>query len=287
MKKIVFILSTIVLASCSKSKTDEAVVTPPEVVKEKIELKTAFFYASNGHDLSNVQVGDTLTYKFEITTNIKSENFTIFPAIFDKFKHQIINIDYTLFYNKLKCNEIKALNNKNGEFKILVNKAGNFQHVYTASTLSAIDKTLEIQSSPNDVKFNAVRIIAYRYNYNFYTTNAGHHWNRFFNKLYIDNGDQKDKNDNYLQGLDYEVKFLSYTNGGANFPINTNIDFAGSYEKWGGDLLNGTEVNPGQIETLTFYIVINGQKTPVVYKNIPNPEWGDRPEWGDAGNNNL
>jgi hypothetical protein len=288
MKKIVFILSAIVLASCSKSKTDETVVTPTEVVKDKVELKTAFFYASNGHDLSNIQVGDTLTYKFEISTNIKSENFIISPAILDKFKHQIINTDYTLFYNKLKCNEIKALSNKTGEFKILVNKAGNFQHVYIATTPSATEKTLLIGSEPNDVKFNAVRIIVYRYNYNYYTTNAGHHWDRYFNKLYIDNGDQKDKDDNYLKGLDYEVKFLSYTTGGTNFPINTNVDFAAPYEKWGGDVIHDTfEVNPGQIDKLTFTKVINGTPTKIVYNNIPNPYWGQRPEWGDGGNNNL
>ena len=279
------LLFLIVLSqSCSKNDSQTATSTEEVAVEKKVALTSSLAYVSNGHTIGNVQVGDTLTYNYDIVSNVTDGKFYIVPETTSAIKHQKQNTDFTLFYNKLKCDTVKCLT-KSGKFKVLVNRAGNFQNTVTAVNFIKSSSPQVYKSNSVDVLFNAVRIVAYSYNWNYYTTSARHHWQRYLNKLYIDNGNQQ--NDTYLQGLAYQTKYLSKTTNNTGFVINSNSDFFPSFTKWGSDNLDGEEAYIYTIYKITFNKTINNINSLIEYDNIPVYEWGEHPDWGDNGNNNL
>ncbi len=279
MKKIITPFAVILLFSCSKDNIDT--VTPDK----SIVLNTSLLSVSNGHDISNIQVGDTLTYKYDITSNLVDGDNYIVPETVSTIKHQRQNIDFTLFYNKLKCDTVKCLS-KTGSFKILVNRAGNFQSAYTSLNFAKGPNKPITTSNATDISFNAVRIIAYRYSWEWDRRGSSlfgyRYYYRHFHKLYIDCGNQQ--NDIYLQNLGYNLKYYSFNVNRSGFIQNSNIDF---HEVQETDSGNSPSVQADQINKLTFYKSVNGIQTTIEYNNVSVPHVGEHNDWGYNGNNNL
>ncbi|MFV0531508.1 MAG: hypothetical protein ACK5MD_08715 [Flavobacteriales bacterium] len=249
-----------------------------EMLAPKITLDTTFLEATNQHTLSNIQVGDTLTYKFDISGNTDSDSFAIVPGeTNNSIKHQFMDVDYELLYNGSKTDTIKTSQNT-GTFKIVAKKTGNFQHTYKAIAYKGND-TLE--SEKTDLIFNAVRIIAYSYTWKYKSGGIFSHskW-KCFHKLYIDTGEQQ--YDHYLDGLTYDVKYASYNKPIYNFERSTNRDFHGMQEYEGGS----DPTIYSTIDKIIFKKEFNGISSLIEYHNIPVHYMGRHDDWGYGGNNN-
>lgn len=280
--KLLFLI--VFLQSCSKDENSE-IATEEVPVEKKITLTSSVAYVTNGHLIGTVQVGDTIVYNYQIVSNVTDGNFYIVPETISAIKHQRQNVDFTLFYNKLKCDTIKCLA-KSGKFKVLVNRAGNFQNAVTAINKLKSRPTEVYKSNPVDVLFNSVRIISYYYVWEWDRRGSmvfGYrYYFRHLYKLYIDTGDQQF--DNYLTGLDYEMKFHTFIKNYGNFVKSTNINFSEVQETDSG---NGPNFVPNIINSIKFKKNINGSDSLIEYTNIPVINCGRQDAWGWDGNNNL
>lgn len=271
MKKIATALIVSSLFLSCHSDDSEPVFTP------KVGLETTFLKATHQHSLSNIQVGDTLTYTFHISENRKSDKFAIVPESNNSIKHQFMDVDYELLYNDNKVNAIETTE-KTGNFKIVVKKAGNFQHSY--KVISYKDNDI-FESQTTDLIFNAIKITAYRYNWKYKNGGSFSHskW-RYFHKLYIDTGEQQ--YDNYLNNLSYQIRFDNYNHNFSNFEKNTNMNFYQVQHYQGGD--NPTQYS--NIDKIIFKKEYNGNISLIEYHNIPVLWLGRHDNWGYNGNNN-
>ncbi len=281
--KLLFLI--VLSQSCSKDDSQTATLTDEVSVEKKVALTSSLAYVSNGHSIGNVQVGDTLTYNYDIVSNVTDGKFYIVPETTSSIKHQKQNIDFTLFYNKLKCDTVKCLT-KSGKFKVLVNRAGNFQNTVTAVNFIKSSSPQVYKSNSVDVLFNAVRIVTYYYNW-MYNRNGNQYtgysyFYRHLYKLYIDTGDQQF--DNYLTGLDYEMKFHTFTRNYVNFAKSTNINFSDVQETSRG---NGPDFIPNTINSIKFSKTINNVNSIIEYSNVPVSNQGQQDAWGWDGNNNI
>lgn len=271
-----FILLFLIVLSQSCSKDENQPTT--DAVEKKVSLTSTLDYVTNGHTIGNVQVGDTITYRYSIISNIPNGDFYIVPETTSAILHQLRNVDFTLFYNKLKCDTVKCLA-KSGKFKILVNRPGNFQNTVTALNFEKGQNKPITFSNSIDVLFNAIKITAYVY---WWDWDSSQTWgNKYYTFLHINTGNQI--NDTYLTGLNYNIFFDSTNQGKSNFSSNTNILIK---------FQNGP--NPYQnpqlltnISKINFIKPFNGINTNIEYTNIPVSNLGRRDDLQDIGNNNI
>jgi hypothetical protein len=288
MKKIVFILSAIVLASCSKSKTDEAVVVvaPPVVVVEKKLSFKIINPPTTERLMNNIQVGEVIFFNVEIIDEENAPNTTYMLSPVSSptdglKKHQNNNIDF----NFNSSAYFKGTGDKNGfvkelsltdkvaSFGVKVLKPGNFQNVYQIQKM--VDNKPVGKPLTQDLLFSAVRITAetpYTQTKN-PTLFRSSEWRREY-YFRIDCGDQEF--DNYTlpsvtkKSVTYET---SYQGNKWTAGLNST-----SNEKNIIRTEDNTESGPAQcsynLDSAKIIIeYTNGDKNIIEYKNIPLTEF--------------
>lgn len=273
-KLSIFLFSALLcfIISC---KNREDTISP----QNNINLKLAFSKSSTGSTLTNVQVGDTLTFNYEINAQQTNGKFALIPQVQSPIKHQIINTDYELFLKDKKITDTLFVSSLKGSFKVYIKKPGNFQLGYQAVNINGKNT---FTSASQELLFNPVKIIAYSYNWMYRSPGTFHHsqW-RYFHKLYIDTGDQA--NDQYLTELPYEVSFLSYRNTFSSLRPRANIDFY-DVQDYTGD--SNASVQASSVNKLIFKKYINGVATTIEYNNIPVRWMGRHDDWEYNGSSN-
>jgi hypothetical protein len=262
MKKITVILFALVLASCSKSKTDEAVV--PEVPKNILELKDPEldYYGVPNKSVLNIQVGELIKVKLEITKLTGAKVIVATPESKAVSFHALFNTDYELYvlstteigkYSKVEfLNLIEGVN----QFFIKPLIPGTFQ-------IQLEDKT-KIYNFPKPITFSAVKITT--------RTDTGldgncglkrwHHRNFFFT---INSGDQT--YDNFFKEDKAVFTYSTNYNGSAksdNFAPNTELNIIDPRNECGND-----PGLPTNITSITVTKTVGDIKTISTYYNIP------------------
>jgi hypothetical protein len=263
MKKIVFILSAIVLASCSKSKTDEAVVTP-EVAKNVMEMKIPElnFYGKSNKNALNIQVGDLVEVKLEITKLTGAEVIVATPVAKSSISHELFNTDYELYTKSTIDNsnyvKVEFLNLKKGEnvFFIKPLVPGTFD-------IKLEDKT-KVYTFTGAVNFSAVKITTtyrggidgncgfsrWRHQDYYFTIDSG---NQTFDKFF------RDETASFMYSTSYDGESKS-----GNFAPNTELQIINTRNECGD--YPGV---PNNISSISITKTVGDQKTISTYYNIP------------------
>lgn len=280
MKKLILfnLILSFFLAFISCSSDDDAISI--ENSENDLKLLLNLKKTSTGSNLLNLQVGDTLTFKYTITSNFESDNpYEISPISTITEKHQVINKDYEIFFNDIKVNKI-VTNNKEGEFKYLIKRAGNFDNIFI---LSAENKANKIYKDEYNLFFNAVKIVAYSYITKTKKGGTFNHsrWN-YYNKIYVETGFEK--NDNFLNNSKYDIKFLHLSSTFENFQKNLSSDFYPVQNYEGG---SNPSIKPTLINSIAFTKEVGNDKIKITYDNIPVTYFGRQDSWGNDGKNNF
>lgn len=280
MKKIcyksTFLLCLLTLLSCSNVDDDD------KKSNDDLKLDINFVKSSTGSNLSNLQVGDTITFEYKITSSLTStKDYIINPKINNPNKHQIIGEDYEIVKDN-KSLPFISTKDKEGTFQYLVKKPGNFDNYFSVSTKNSTNET--VTSKEYNIFFNAVKIVAYSYTIQLQNgTTTRSSTNKFFNKIFIDTGNKE--NDNYLVDLNYSVKFLHLENKFTKFQKNKSLDFHDPQQYKGAKL---PSVTPTTITSITFSVPLNNSNSTIIeYKNIPVQSMDRQQSWGENGNNNF
>ncbi|SKB60389.1 hypothetical protein SAMN05660477_00165 [Soonwooa buanensis] len=185
-----------------------------------------------------------------------------------------------MYFEKTKYSEITTPKQE-GEFKMYIKRPGNFQNKFSIKSIK--DNTIDVVgTNDGEILFNAVKINAYSYTRKTRDDGTFHHseWN-YYNKLYIDTGNQE--NDNYLNNVPFSAKFSFVENAFQGLKQKQSLDFYDVQHYKGG---SSASVKPDQIDKLTFKKQINNQMVTVEYNNIPVVYQGQQDAWGDEGKNN-
>jgi hypothetical protein len=218
MKKILIMLSLIVLASCSKNKSDEAVVAAPTNPAIVAEEKLSFKIAPQPHDggFANFQAGEIIGYDVEIT-DPKSDigaTYELTPIGDSQSEHQILNTDYifgdvNLTQTTNTSSTGLIYDSKKSAFKIKILKSGSFYLKFS------LQKMVGGQKIGNPVINNQVIFSAVKFYLYVDSGNIGNRWDRdfFFN---VDFGDQS--TDNYFSDPNFTYTYTtSYCVDGGGF----------------------------------------------------------------------
>lgn len=295
MKKLalVALLATFTFASqsCSKDDDNEIKYDIKNLTDDfHLSLRLDFVESKTGSDLTNVRVGDILTFAYTIEAEADSakEEFVIIPDVLDSKKHQIIGKDYNigkelqrgLIPNVKSLKEINT-SDKSGYLYLKVLKPGNFQLVFNILKKDA-ETNSWIKGTSCELLFNPVRIVAYTYTVQRRRKGNNHHsrWERY-HKFFIDCGNQD--NDNYLTDLPYTIKLQNIASDEANFIANKHYDFFPSEEYKGGSSPTIHE----KMDEIVFTKKINGSNYFISYKNITVTDYARQDKWDDKGNANL
>jgi hypothetical protein len=265
--------------ACSSDDHDDITV-----LSSNSALKIAFVKTDTGHIENNLQAGDVLTYKYTLEgIDGDYSSYEIVPEGQTVVFHQIKDTDFSLVGSPI----IKPIG-KEGNFQLKILKPGNFQLKFVLKKVTSEGgKTTAATAEAN---FNAVKITAYRYNWQYkktsmYTVYA------YFHKLYIDTGHEQYDN-LYLGGLSMEVSFKNsknlndaFNNPFQDFIPNTHIDFY-EYQLYGNGL-KGLSSSPGvvvaTIDKIKFVKDVNGVNTFMEYDNIPVIDRGRQDSWEGNG----
>lgn len=288
-----------VMALLFVSCSDNDMIEPVEpVVISDPALKIEFQSATNGHDWTNLQTGDVVTFSYTIENVDSIDNtYKIAPNGSNAIFHQIQNTDFDLveirytyllgqtwvYYATIAA--VDSLNST-GTFLLRILKPGNFHLGFVLTkTENGVKTPIAVF---DNVLFNAVRIVAYRYDY--MIDDGGLFEHATYNhchKLYMDTGNQQYDNQ-YLGGLNYTLNFKNSRNQNqsfnpafTNFIQKVNIDFY-PMQSHKSDKSPGVEVNT--IDKITFTKIINGNTSYIEYRNITVTNKGGQNAWGPEGN---
>jgi hypothetical protein len=279
MKKATILLcASMAFYACKTDRDDTITPLVPSPTAPAETLKLSFVKTNTGHDLGNLQAGDVITFKYETSASLEDGKLSIVPEITDKTKHQIIGKDFGLSQNDKPTDSIKLTKNT-GEFNMQVHAPGAFQN--NLQLLKRKNNAYAPLAQAATV-FNVVQIIAYRYAWE---ARAASFWNNTHSiqtirhKLFIKTGEEQ--NDNFLNGLSFQMKFAGRAPWFNNFQKSTNIDFVEFQDYEGG---TSPAIAAGYINTINFVKEVNGIKTNIEYNGISVQDFGgDAWRMGEAG----
>ncbi|MDR2066072.1 MAG: hypothetical protein LBP85_10260 [Prevotellaceae bacterium] len=285
--------AVMLFASCSDDKMAE----PVEPVIDPLDpvLKIEFQSFPSGRDWTNLQTGDIVTFGYTVENIDSIDNTYEIAAVgSNAIFHQIQNTDFALVKKNTGLipyyNLIAVVDNlsQTGTFLLRILKPGNFHLNFALNKIENGVKTPVAVSG--EIQFNAVRIVAYTYDYLIEEGGWFSHGKyNYCHKLYMDTGNQQYDNQ-YLGGLNYVINFKNSRNQNqsfspefTNFVPKVNIDLYDIQTFEGGS-------SPGVIVTvidkISFVKIINGNTSYIDYKNITVTSMGGQNAWGPNGNPN-
>ncbi|MFV0305512.1 MAG: hypothetical protein ACK5IC_08550 [Moheibacter sp.] len=292
-KKVFFYLFLVFFALTFLQCSSDDDIGTTEVIKNyDTTLKVEPIAISNGHNLSNLQVNDFITYKFTITTNVDSiSRFELYPETGYVTTHQVLGEDYELYTTEGNTNNDSFSSLKidkgslTGTFRLKIKKPGNFKHQYRLEVYTTDDvNPAYIDISSNEILFNAVKINAYTYSRETRDSGLFHHseHDRYF-YFHIDTG--KEQYDNYLspeESLEYQAHYenIPYT---GTFVKSTTLKYKETVNRERGPAGIPFPV----IKKITFQKNINGTVSNIEYTDIPITDYGRHDEWGENGTQNF
>jgi hypothetical protein len=275
--KVALIMGTMTAFTTACSDDHDDITVPSSA------LKIAFVQTNTGHIENNLQVGDVLTYKYTLE-DIDGEfsSYEIVPEGQTVVFHQIKDTDFSL-----GDANIKPIG-KEGNFKLTILKPGNFQLKFVLKKITSEGEKTAVATA--EVDFNAVKITAYRYDWEYKGSSGGHHSQHlYFHKLYIDTGHEQYDN-LYLGGLTLTAYFKNlknlyqgFQNTFQDFIPNTHIDFYEQQDYEGTESGSKNVVLVSTIDEIVFDKDVNGVTTHMEYKNIPVIDWKYQNSWADQG----
>ena len=250
-----------------------------------IETITSF---SKNRNLLNLQVDDTVTVNFKVTNSSHLYDSTYYKMaiLVDNLDyHQQIGIDYDfIFQGKKYVNNADSLILHNGDNigKIIIKKPGGFQlHYIAVDYIPTHGYGKGNNQYDASLNFNAVRIVAYRYEQQIRDGNIWHHseWN-YYHKVWVDTGDKQ--NDNFFNGFKASASVGDLTTDTDNITKGISFDIYPSQYYEGGD----SPKTFGTLKKITISNIVNGLPFSAVYDNIPISFQGRHDDWSEIGKNN-